>query len=133
MAARKSGSTLKAIQEQIAALQAKAAEIRQQEVGGVIAKIKDAIAHYGLTAADLGLAAAAPKAATATKTSKPGRKLGRKSGGRPGGSARTGKPVRAAKYIDGQGNTWSGLGKRPNWFKAALAAGKKAEEMLVKS
>ena len=130
MATRKSGSTLKAIHEQIAALQAKAEAIRQQEVGGVIAKIKDAIAHYGLTAADLGLAGTAPKAA---KPSAPGRKAGRKAGGGPASSARKGKPMRAAKYTDGQGNTWSGVGKRPNWFKAALAAGKKEEELLVKS
>lgn len=129
MATRKSGSTYKAIQEQIAALQAKANAIRQQEVGGVIAKIKDAIAHYGLTATDLGLAAAAPKATKAAKTSKPGRK----PVGRPAGSGRSGKPVRAAKYTDGQGNTWSGMGKRPNWFKAALAAGKTAEELLIKA
>lgn len=130
MATRKSGSTLKAIHEQIAALQAKAEAIRQQEVGVVIAKIKDAIAHYGLTAADLGLAGIAPKAA---KPSSPGRKAGRKPGGGRASSARKGKPMRAAKYTDGQGNTWSGVGKRPNWFKAALAAGKKEEELLVKS
>lgn len=130
MATRKSGSTLKAIHEQIAALQAKAEAIRQQEVGGVIAKIKDAIAHYGLTAADLGLAGIAPKAA---KPSSPGRKAGRKPGGRPASAGRKGKPARAAKYTDGQGNTWSGVGKRPNWFKAALAAGKKEDELLVKS
>jgi DNA-binding protein H-NS len=129
MATRKSGSTFKAIQEQIAALQAKANAIRQQEVGGVIAKIKDAIAHYGLTAADLGLAAAAPKASKAAKPSKPGRK----PRGRPAGSGRPGKPVRATKYTDGQGNTWSGMGKRPNWFKAALAAGKTAGELLIKA
>jgi DNA-binding protein H-NS len=130
MATRKSGSTLKAIQAQIAALQAKAETIRQQEVGGVIAKIKEAIAHYGLTAADLGLASTAPKAA---KPSAPGRKAGRKSAGGSVSFGRKGKPVRAAKYTDGQGNTWSGVGKRPTWFKAALAAGKKEEELLVKS
>ena len=84
MATRKSGSTLKAIHEQIAALQAKAEAIRQQEVGGVIAKIKDAIAHYGLTAADLGLAGTAPKAA---KPSAPGREAGRKPGGGPASTA----------------------------------------------
>jgi len=36
-----------------------------------------------------------------------------------------------AKYTDGAGRTWSGVGKRPNWFKDALAAGKTAEELLV--
>lgn len=29
-------------------------------------------------------------------------------------------------------NTWSGRGKRPNWFKAAIAKGKKEKDMLIK-
>ena len=31
----------------------------------------------------------------------------------------------------GQGRAWSGIGKRPHWFKAALAGGKTADDMLV--
>lgn len=128
MATKKLGTSLQAINAQIAALQAKAEAIRKQEVGEVVAKIKDAIAHYGLTAADLGLSAVAPKAAKASQAGKPGRKPGR-----PAGSKTAGKPVRAAKYTDGQGRTWGGMGKRPDWFKAALAAGKSPEELLIKS
>jgi DNA-binding protein H-NS len=52
MATKKLGTSLQAINAQIAALQAKADAIRKQEVGEVVAKIKEAIAHYGLTAAD---------------------------------------------------------------------------------
>ena len=37
----------------------------------------------------------------------------------------------APKYHDGAGRTWTGVGKRPNWFKDALAAGKTAEELLI--
>jgi len=37
-----------------------------------------------------------------------------------------------AKYRDESGNVWSGRGPRPGWFKAALAAGKAAEEFLLK-
>jgi DNA-binding protein H-NS len=125
MATKKLGSSLQAINVQIAALQAKAEAIRKKEVGEVVAKIKDAIAHYGLTAADLGLSASAPKAAKAPRASKPGRKVA--------GVKSAGKPARAAKYTDGQGRTWSGIGKRPDWFKAALAAGKTPEELLIKS
>jgi DNA-binding protein H-NS len=128
MATKKLGTTLQAINAQIAELQAKAEAIRKQEVDAVVAKIKDAIAHYGLTAADLGLSVSAPKAPKAPKAGKPGRKPGRK----PGAKAAA-KPARAAKYTDGQGRTWSGMGKRPDWFKAALAAGKTAEELLVKA
>jgi DNA-binding protein H-NS len=124
MATKKLGTTLLAINAQIAELQAKAEAIRKQEVDAVVAKIKDAIAHYGLTAADLGLSVSAPKAPKAPKAGKPGRKPGAKAAA---------KPARAAKYTDGQGRTWSGMGKRPDWFKAALAAGKTAEELLVKA
>ena len=118
MPARKSGTSLDAINAQIAALQAKAEVIRQKEVSGVVAKIKDAIAHYGLTAADLGLGQ------TPGKSAKVSRKTGIPS--------TAGKSKRPAKYHDGQGRAWSGMGKRPDWFKAALAAGKTPEDLLVK-
>jgi len=47
------------------------------------------------------------------------------------------RPVRrrapaTQKYQDGEGNTWSGRGKRPHWFVAALSAGKTPEDLLVK-
>jgi DNA-binding protein H-NS len=131
MATKKLGTSLQAINAQIAALQAKAEVIRKQEVGDVVAKIKDAIAHYGLTAADLGLASASPKPANALKAPKavkPGRKPGRKAAG----AVHKPKTARAAKFSDGQGRTWSGIGKRPDWFKAALAAGKTPEELILK-
>ncbi|MBU6258836.1 MAG: H-NS histone family protein [Burkholderiales bacterium] len=35
----------------------------------------------------------------------------------------------AAKYSDGAGRTWTGRGRQPQWFKDALAAGKKPEEL----
>lgn len=38
----------------------------------------------------------------------------------------------APKFKDGQGNVWSGRGPRPAWFKAALEAGKSADELLAK-
>jgi DNA-binding protein H-NS len=129
MATKKLGPTLETINAQIAALQAQADAIRTREVGDVVAKIKDAIAHYGLTAADLGLSRASPKAAKAPTAEKPRRK----SGGKTAGAVRKPKTSRAAKYTDGQGRTWSGIGKRPDGFKAALAAGKTADELLVKA
>jgi DNA-binding protein H-NS len=129
MATKKLATTLQALNAQIAELQAKADEIRKREVGDVVAKIKDAIAHYGLTAADLGLGSSVPKAAKAPGAAKPGRK----PGGKAAGKASNLKQARAAKYTDGQGRTWGGIGKRPDWFKAALAAGKTPEDMLIKS
>ena len=41
--------------------------------------------------------------------------------------------TRAAKYVDGLGNSWSGMGKRPGWLHNALAAGRALEEFLVMS
>lgn len=129
MATKKLGTTLQALNAQIAALQAKADAIRKQEVGEVVAKIKDAIAHYRLTAADLGLGTAAAKSTKMPGAAKPGRKPGRKGAGK----SKSAKPARAAKYTDGHGHTWGGIGKRPDWFKAALAAGKTPEDLLIKS
>lgn len=124
MATRRKGLTLQSINAQIAALQAQAEAQRMKEVGEVIAKIKDAIAHYGLTAADLGLATKRAKSALVKGKGKPAAKKAK------GGA---GKSARPAKYADNEGHVWSGMGKRPDWFKAALAAGKTPEELLVKS
>lgn len=98
------------IRQEIAALQKAAETLRRQEVAGVIDRIKTAIAAYGLTAADLGLAA-------------------------PRGPAPRGPAVRAAvagkpaAYRDAAGNSWSGRGRRPGWVNAALASGKTLEQL----
>jgi DNA-binding protein H-NS len=36
------------------------------------------------------------------------------------------------KYRDEAGNTWTGRGKRPNWFLQALATGKTPQDLLIK-
>ena len=35
------------------------------------------------------------------------------------------------KYRDEAGNAWTGRGKRPQWYLAALASGKTAEQLLA--
>lgn len=103
------------IQKEITALQKAAETLRQKEIAGVIERIKVAIATYQLTASDLGLAGRAASAPKAAKTR--GRKAGAKS-------------ASVAMYKDpDSGKTWSGRGRRPDWFTKALAAGKKAEEL----
>jgi DNA-binding protein H-NS len=97
------------LQKQIASLETKAQKLKTAEVSGVIAKIKDAIAVYGLTATDLF-------GGRSVKTAK----------GKPGSGRRTG-----VKYADANGNTWVGMGKRPQWLRDALAAGKSLEGFLV--
>jgi DNA-binding protein H-NS len=91
------------LKAQIARLQAQADEARRTELSNVIEEIRNKIAEYGLTAQDLGFAAA----------------------------ARRGRPPKKAplppKYQDPKsGNTWSGRGKPPNWI-----AGKNRDRFLI--
>jgi DNA-binding protein H-NS len=104
----------KQIQKQIEALQRRADKIRDQEVKEVVDRIKVAIAHYGLTAGQLGFNA---KSGSVNSKAK----------------AKKAAPVRAAKYSDGQGNSWSGMGKRPFWLRDALNAGRALEEFATES
>ena len=96
--------TYKQIQKQIEQLQRQAEALRNSEVKGVVDRIKVAIAHYGLTAAHLGLDSV-PRKATA------------------------GKKTRSfAQFSDGAGNNWSGRGPRPRWLREAIASGRSIEE-----
>ena len=126
MATSKSGPTLAALNAQIAALQAQANALRKNEMAEVIAKAKHAIVRYGLTAADLGFGKAAGNVG---KSSAP-------VGGKPAQRRRKSTPAKPAakalKFKNDQGQTWGGIGKRPDWFKAALAAGKTPEDLLAK-
>jgi DNA-binding protein H-NS len=108
------------IRKQIAALEAEAERARSKEIGEVVSKIRTAIEHYKLTAADLGLAVRA----------KPGPKPGtvRSKTRKATGGKRSG----AAKYRNDAGQTWVGLGKRPQWLRDALAAGKQLSDFAVK-
>jgi len=126
MATSKRGPTLAVLNAQIAALQAQADALFKKEVAEVIAKVGDAIVHYGLTAADpnFGNAAGNVGKSPAADSSKPARK------GRKNATAKT--TAKAVKFKDNQGHTWGGIGKRPEWLKAALASGKTPEYFLDK-
>ena len=110
--------TLTQINRQIQKLQRQADALKQQEVNGVIGRIKSAIDHYGLTAKDLGL--------TATRAGATAQKAARRTSARKALAVK--KPA-AVKFRDEAGNTWSGRGKRPNWFKSALESGKTPEDL----
>lgn len=112
-------TTLSQLQKQIAKLEAQASQIKKKEVDSVIAKIKEAIAVYGLTAADLGLSARATRAGSST--------AGRKAATKKGRKAKAGK----IKFQDGNGNTWTGHGRRPQWFIDAIASGKSPEQLAI--
>ena len=121
------------IQTQIHKLQQQADALKAKEVAGVVARIQQAINHYGLTPQDLfNKLPASPGTKPAGKRANPGSVGRADKAQRPAKPAKPAKPAAAAKYQDGAGHGWSGIGKRPNWFKAALAAGKTADELLVK-
>lgn len=126
--AKKQPKTLADIDAEIARLQKERDAIRASEVQEVVGRIKEAIAHYGLTADDLGLGLKkrGRKPGTAAAEVAPAKKRATK------GSAKAAKRGPGApKYTNGE-KTWSGHGKRPGWFVDALAAGKIADDMLIK-
>ncbi|PZQ01928.1 MAG: histidine biosynthesis protein [Variovorax paradoxus] len=102
--------TLKELDQEIAKLQQQKAAIYTAERTDVIARMKEAVAYYDITAADLGLGGTGKKARTVPASvavaEKPGRGAGR------------------VKYKDDAGNSWSGFGPKPRWFVEALAGGK---------
>lgn len=109
------------IQKQIEALQKQADKLRQSEVSGVVERIKEAIAHYGLTADQLfGASSSGARKATSSSAKAAGK------GGRAKGASST-------AYSDDAGNTWGGRGPRPRWLRDALAAGTTLEEFATGS
>ena len=120
--------TSAAIQE-VAALSAKAAEIaashdavmaeirakRESARGDAIQVVQEIVGQFSLSAADIKLHVLA-KAVRAKRGEKKAR------------------GVVAAKYRSPDGTlTWSGRGRHPVWFAAALAAGQSADSMLIQT
>jgi DNA-binding protein H-NS len=102
-------ATLSSIRKQIAALEKKAQDLVKKESAQAIAKAREIIARYGLTAEDLGLAGGGSK-----KTRKS------PSAGKSG-KAKQKKAPGAPMYRDPEsGKTWTGRGKPPTWI-AGLA------------
>jgi len=116
--------TLAQVNAQIAKLQKEAQTLKSKEVSGVVRRIREAIEHYGLTADDLGLSrtrVVKRREAVTPASGKPGRK--RRGALRSAG---------VVKFRDEEGRTWTGHGRAPNWYKAALESGKAPEDLRVK-
>lgn len=97
------------LMNQAQALMAQAEQVRKQELAAVIADIKAKMKEYGITAADLGGAAASGRKAPKAKAE-----------------------AREAKYRGPNGETWAGgLGRKPEWVRAILAAGKNIEDFRI--
>ncbi|RZI77094.1 MAG: H-NS histone family protein, partial [Variovorax sp.] len=95
-AATADGKTYQALKAQIASLQEQAEALRAQEIDSALANVKEAIALYGFTAADLGLS-------TRESNDRNDPSNGR---GRRGDFA--------VRFEDGAGNEWNGRGPRPD-------------------
>lgn len=95
--------TYQAVRAEIAKLEKQAEALRRQELKTIIAQVRQVIADYGLTAADLGLGGARTVG---------GRKRAATAGRRPSAGV--------AKYRDPKtGQTWTGHGRPPAWIAAA--------------
>jgi len=108
--------------KQIETLKIEAEKARRHEADGVVARIREAISFYNLTAADLGLGARTAKAPKAVA----------KAGRRKTGASKATPAPAAIKYRDEQGRGWVGRGKRPQWLRDALTTGKSLQDYLVK-
>lgn len=111
--------SLAQLKKQIAALERQADAIKQKETKDVIARIKEAISFYDLSADQLGLGG----------VKRPGRKPGAAKGARSAATGR--KRASKVKFRDEAGNSWSGHGRRPKWFLDALASGKSAQDLMA--
>lgn len=108
---------LQTLEAQIERLRKQADALKAKEVAGVIERIKEAIAVYGLSSEDLfGSHRRRGRTAKAIVAG-PGRKGVKRS-----------IPI---KYRDASGNTWTGRGLKPRWLTAALAEGKSLEDFAV--
>jgi DNA-binding protein H-NS len=105
--------TYQDILEQISQLTKEAEKARKAELAAVIADIRSKMAEYGITLNDI-----AGKARTS------GRGKGRKG-------AAPSRAKAAPKYRGGNGETWSGRGRRPAWVQAELAKGKSLEDQRI--
>ena len=119
--------------KEIAKLQREADAARALEVGGVVGRIKDAIVHYGLTPQDLfgQTPAAVAKPAKLEKLAEVAAVATRIANNATAKKPSQKRPS-APRFRDEAGNTWTGNGQRPGWFKAAIESGKTREDLEIK-
>ncbi len=122
------------IVQQIEALKQEAESLRQAEVAEVITKIREAIRVYGLTAADLSLTATRKTKVTRSKAPASFPSANLAAGPKKGRATKAGKSSKGkgfVKFRNDSGGVWGGIGKRPQWLRDALNAGKKLEDFAV--
>lgn len=101
-------ATYSELMAQAQQLMAEAEQARKNELASVIADIKAKMKQYGITVSDLGGAAGGAKKAGKSKSAAP------------------------AKYRGPNGELWAGgPGRKPEWVRAVLAAGKSVEDYRI--
>ena len=98
------------------------------------AKLEDLVVSKFTAASQATMDALAPAPAMALAPGAapaPKKRASKKKAAAKNASARsTAKKTAKAKYQDGAGNSWGGMGPRPRWLKQAIASGKKLEDFL---
>jgi DNA-binding protein H-NS len=98
-------ATLSSIRKQIAALEKKAQDLIKKESAGAIAKAREIIAKFGLTAEDLGISVDGSKSSRKSAAPRRGKKATRQ------------KAAGVPMYRDpASQKTWTGRGKPPTWI-----------------
>jgi DNA-binding protein H-NS len=101
-------ATYSELMAQAQALMNQAEQARKNELAAAIADIKAKMKEYGITVADLGGAGAGAKKVAKSKSKA------------------------AAKYRGPNGELWAGgPGRKPEWVRAVLAAGKSIEDYRI--
>lgn len=104
-------------------LRKQAEAMLSKERPAALAATREAVSIFGFTAAELGL----------SKPNSISKKMGKPA---MAGAPAAKKPVKkkvtgAPRFADGSGNSWSGRGPRPSWFKAAIADGMSEDALRV--
>lgn len=115
------GKTIARIEARIAQLQRQADALRAKEKAGVIERINVALKHYKIASEELEFEADGIGPKTAKRKGLNGQKPSRFKR----------KTVSRIRFRDQHGNEWTGHGRAPGWYKAALAAGKTPEDLAV--
>ncbi len=104
-------ATYSELMAQAQQLMAQAEQARKNELAGAIADIRARMKQYGITAADLGASAGSVKQRAGKSKS---------------------KSSAPAKYRGPNGELWAGgPGRKPEWVRAVLAAGKSVEDYRI--
>lgn len=122
------------IRMQIEKLQRQERALVEKEVEGVVARIREAVAHYQLTPEQI-FGSLRNGAARRVPSSGAKSARGVESASLPSARVKAASVPKgtklAVKYRDDAGNSWSGRGSHPRWLRHAIESGRKLEDFLI--